>query len=562
MSSRLAAALALLIAAAQPARAQVVSADQFRLRVGSCPIRSGVGAPPTMSACDVYVDSTTGRVWISGGLSAPADLTLAPVGDIVVSPGGRDVLPAAPYETNLGSLQRKFLGIYGAELWVETLVAQNTIATIGGRVLVAPTNVLAADLGAGASTISVKYNNLSNANGGDVVYLEAGGQVEFMRIVSAATGSGPYAYSVTRNLDGSGANAWVAGDAVVNTGTTGNGFIDVYVQRGVRSNNEIGPTMVGNRRNSTTYNDWSPVWAIGNLRGLYGYSSLTDVYGTAFGNPSGAWVKIDATNGVRLGYNTTNTVSIDVAGNALIAGFNIIPNYLYSGATGASRVVMSSDGVDAFWAGAVNAVDAPFRVTATGALTASSATITGNITATSGNVLAALAAGSITAAKIAAGTITATQIASGTITATQIASNTITAGNIAGGTITGAKIAAGTITASNLSVGTLSAISANLGTVTAGTLTAVTVQSSGGDMVINNSGITLGGSQSTAGAIKFSGGPQIYTTGSYLVVDGSGASTGVALVGNAHVSGLAGSGNRHVCVTGAGDLYAGTSSGC
>lgn len=226
-----------------------------------------------------------------------------------------DIQPLLNYTTNLGSINKKLLAIYAAELWVETLVAANTMATIGGRVLVAPTTELTADLTAAATTIQVKHNNLLN---GHRVRLEANGQLEWMAITSVASGSvGAYLYSVTRNLDGSGANAWPAGSAVLSTGTTGDGFIDLYSVSGVLSGS--GPTIVGNVRTGTTYNQIEPRWAIGNLNGLYGYVSTT--YGTAFGEPSGAWIKIDPVNGVRIGYDTaTYVVLSSIAGPSITIG--------------------------------------------------------------------------------------------------------------------------------------------------------------------------------------------------------------------------------------------------
>jgi hypothetical protein len=64
-----------------------------------------------------------------------------------------------------------------------------------------------------------------------------------------------------------------------------------------------GPTIVGNVRTGTTYNNIAPRWAIGNLNGLYSYA--TDVYGVAMGDPSGANLVIDATNGLRIRNSTT-----------------------------------------------------------------------------------------------------------------------------------------------------------------------------------------------------------------------------------------------------------------
>ncbi len=238
------------------------------------------------------------------------NLTLDPTGDVIVGADGSDVLPASGYAYNLGALTNKFLTLHAAELWVETLVAQNTIATIGGRILVGPTTQLAADLTNVATTMSVKHNSLAN---GDRVYLEANGSVEFIAVASAASGTGPYTYTITRDLDGSGANAWTAGDAVFNTGQTGNGFIDLYSVRGVKAGTEVGPTIVGNVRTSSTYNAWSPRWAIGNLNGLYGYGATT--YGAAFGDPSATNVTVDATNGFRIRRGgTTEAATWDTSG--------------------------------------------------------------------------------------------------------------------------------------------------------------------------------------------------------------------------------------------------------
>lgn len=243
------------------------------------------------------------------------NLTAAPTGNFLFNTTGKQIDPVTGYDQNLGQLSKKYLTLHAAELWVETLVAQDTIATIGGRILVGPTTTLTSDLAAISTSIVVKHNQMIN---GDRIYMEANGQVEFMAIISAPSGTGPYTYTVTRNLDGTGANAWSAGDAVFNTGQAGNGFIDLYSVRGVKASSQVGPTIVGNVRNSTTYNDWSERWAIGNLNGLYGYG--TNIYGVAFGVPTGAWVKIDPTNGVRIGHNTTTFTQIDAAGNASFTG--------------------------------------------------------------------------------------------------------------------------------------------------------------------------------------------------------------------------------------------------
>ncbi len=272
-----------------------------------------------------------------------ATVTVAPTGDLVLNPGGNDVLPDANYDINLGTIAKKYLTLHAAELWVETLVAQDTIATIGGSIIVAPTTVLVQDVGVSDTSIHVKHNEIQN---GDRVLLKADGKLEPMSVTSAASGTeGNFTYSVTRlsaggiserietasaeiilTADGdeiwtspsAGAHAWYAGDAVVNIGTTGDGFMDIYSLHGVNAGTEYGPTIVGNVRLSATWNDWAPRFALGNLNGLYGYSGNT--YGAAFGEAAGAWVKIDPTNGVRIGHNATTFAQITAAGSASFTG--------------------------------------------------------------------------------------------------------------------------------------------------------------------------------------------------------------------------------------------------
>ena len=237
--------------------------------------------------------------------------------------GSQSLLPKQNYYGNLGALNKKWLTLHAAELWVGTLVAQNTIATIGGRVLIGSTTTLTQDLAAAATTIYVKHNQMII---GDCVYMEADGKVEFMAITGGPYGTvGSYYYTVTRNLDASGANDWYSGDAVFNTGQTGNGFIDLYSIRGIKSASQTGPTIVGNVRNSLTYNDWSEHWAIGNLNNLYGYTS--NIYGVGLGKyaNSSSFIVVDSTNGIRLRYKDpggviTDKITLDMSGNASFSG--------------------------------------------------------------------------------------------------------------------------------------------------------------------------------------------------------------------------------------------------
>lgn len=293
--------------------------------------------------------TTSGDVFVNGGevrtasgtglaiMPNGAALNLAPGTTLFLTPANNNALPGASYAVNLGSLTSKFLSVHAAELWVQTLVAQDVLSTIGGRILVLPTTQLSADLGDGAgdTTITVKHNSLAS---GDRIYLEANAKVEWMAVTSGAGGSaGAYTYSVTRDLDSSGRNAWNAGDAVANTGAAGDGWIDLYSVRGVASGG-YGPAIVGQERLSATYNDFEPRWAIGNLNGVYGYSS--DTYGAAFGDDDASNVVIDSTNGIR--FRNGTTVLGSWVGSTVTLGQPLTNN-------NTGQIVIDSDSMDFKW---------------------------------------------------------------------------------------------------------------------------------------------------------------------------------------------------------------------
>ncbi|MDD4291997.1 MAG: hypothetical protein PHX51_07180 [Clostridia bacterium] len=282
--------------------------------------------------------------------------------------GSQYIIPQSNYYTNLGTLQKKYLTLHAAELWVETLVAQNTIATIGGRVMVGPTTSLTRDLSTGATTVYVKHNEMAS---GDTFYMEADGKVEFMRCTSGPTLTGSeYYYSVTRNLDGSGANAWYAGDACFNTGNTGDGFIDIYSIQGIKSATQSGPSIVGSVRNSQTYNDWSEHWAVGNLKGVYGYSATT--FGAAFGKYAADVnnITVDATNGIRF-RNYTDVVA-SWAGDVITLGKIANSN---------NRLVLSSGAISFIYRNSGGSDATKISIDASG-----NATFSGSVTATAGNI--------------------------------------------------------------------------------------------------------------------------------------------------------------------------------
>lgn len=279
-----------------------VEADVVRLTSSSNP-----GAAARILASDSSGYLSLVRLTLSDRLYASLIQTAS--GDLTLSPAGARVIPIGTIQKDLGDYNRKWRTLYAGELYVETLVAQNVIATIGGRVMVAPTSKLIAELLPGATTIDVAHNIFA-AN--DYLYLAAapGGvaQVEVLKIVSGPTTiTGGYRYTVTRNVDGSGANRWEAGDAVV---LLREGYIDLTATS--TALNHMGPTIVTYARtNTATWNGFAPTTAQGNLRSFVDYSS--NIYGFALGNnltltPTTGFkgMAVDPVNGMRL-FNTSIT---------------------------------------------------------------------------------------------------------------------------------------------------------------------------------------------------------------------------------------------------------------
>lgn len=444
------------------------------------------------------------------------DLTLAPAASLKLGPVGGTTLPTTPYGVALGTLQAKFRSLAVGELYTETLVAQETVATIGGRIVVCPTTALVEDLAAGATTLTVKHNNLAS---GDVLYMESAGTVEFLRVTSGATGApGAWSYTVERDKDGGpGNHAWAAGDAVVNTGQAGAGFIDVYSVRGLKSHLEAGPTIVGNVRtasgtsetnpNVNAHNAWEPRWAVGHLNGLYGQTG--GVYGAAFGTPGGRHALYTA-NEVRFKDGGTTRLKLDGGGLVLYDGGGVERvNIGASGATFTGSIVVTAiSGLN--YAGAATPGGAANSIVGQAATATSSdfSAITGatkpennaTVGATWGTNLSGIPAtlgtpsgtglflasthlgyytgGNWTSYIKSDGTFKFYGAADKYIEWTGSALNirgSLNASDITAGTLSADRIGASSIDAGKLNVSTLSAISANLGTITSGAITGGTI---------------------------------------------------------------------------------------
>mgnify|MGYP001064279007 CR=1 FL=1 len=284
------------------------------------------------------VSSNQGVAFETAG-AAKRWVKLSPTGDILVDPdnGYGALLPVLNDSVEIGSPFRKFHQLHVSELWAETLVAEDRIATVGGRLLVAPTtrfaratpverttvsdtftanqvfaatpiadpvagqryyarlvvhqvpegttlriltgngtswsqrgtfpvgnesiHVLRFSWTAGHTQVAVSSNRTglhqvelwvtseaihvehNQPQPGDILLARKwfdsdgpgeGSRVEYFEVEARIDeyvdddGEPVYVYRVKRDLDGSGPNAWAAGDALVNTGVPDTGVIDLY----------------------------------------------------------------------------------------------------------------------------------------------------------------------------------------------------------------------------------------------------------------------------------------------------------------------------------------------
>lgn len=274
----------------------------------------------TFAALEIEYD---GSNYANITVSPSGTLSLSATGDMQLGPTGGDVLPTTPYAINLGALTNKFLTLHAAELWVETLVASNTMATIGGRIIVAPTSKLSEDLGDGpGDTTMYVQDGIYAVN--DYLVMQANNKLEWFKITVVGTEQpNGIPLTVERDKDGSGRNLWYQGDAVINTGGVGDGWIDIYSTSGLYAG--TGPAIVGSVRTSNlAYSNFANQFAIGNLNGTYGYSA--DKFGLGLGRHGGDYITIDPDDGLQ--FYTSNVRYAQFDNDQLTLGRTTAENIL------------------------------------------------------------------------------------------------------------------------------------------------------------------------------------------------------------------------------------------
>jgi len=215
----------------------------------------------------------------------------------------RHIIPEATDTYDLGTSLKLWRKGWLSELDT-ILFTQNTMTLLGGWFVVSkgegalPANVAAADT-------TIDFGQTMTVN--DFVVFRSSLQAEYIQVGTLVSGT---TYNVTRNLDGSGANDWVAGQPYMILGQSGNGRIEL---------NAYNTPRIQLLKQGATYNAQTELIRIGDLNGNWGYTA--EKWGVAIGEyatdkPN---IVIDADGIMKFRLYTTDVMTF-AGGNADITG--------------------------------------------------------------------------------------------------------------------------------------------------------------------------------------------------------------------------------------------------
>ncbi len=251
----------------------------------------GAGVGISVSADAVAIDLTASLTWTGSHVFQNTLTTYS-------------IVPASTDTYDLGSTTKLWRKGYLSELDA-VVFAINTVTLLGGWLFITKDEgTINADLTAVATTID--FGKAMTLN--DFVLFRGLGQVEYVQVISLVSGT---TYNVTRNLDGSGANAWPKGTPFAVLGQSGQGRIEL---------NAYDTPRIQLITQGATYNAQAEAIRIGDLNGNWGYVAAT--WGMAIGEYAANKpnITIDPTNGLRIRNYSTDVLNFDVSGNAIISG--------------------------------------------------------------------------------------------------------------------------------------------------------------------------------------------------------------------------------------------------
>lgn len=215
----------------------------------------------------------------------------------------RHVMPEATDTYDLGSSTVLWRKGWLSEL--DAIVfAENTIQIIGGWFMI-PKRSGTLPFGASAGTSPIDFGQTMYAD--EFVLMRMAGQVEYIKVLSSAGGT---SYNVTRDLDGTGSNNWIAGTPFVVLGVSGDGRIEL---------NASDTPRISLVRQGATYNAQTELVRIGDLNAWGPYGGET--WGMAVGEYGAGKTSLtaEATNGIRI-FNGSTVIGQWAADGSITVG--------------------------------------------------------------------------------------------------------------------------------------------------------------------------------------------------------------------------------------------------
>ncbi len=233
------------------------------------------------------------------------------------------ILPGLTDTYDLGNMDLLWRKIWGSEL--SAVVLKEYEQFVMGGLWQITKQEGAIEAGITAADTQVDFGQAMTV--GDFVVFRSAGKVEYMSVGTPVINT---TYSVTRDLDGSGANDWPAGSVYAVLGKSGDGRI-VF--------DAINNPRMSIFSQGATYNAQAEQLRFGDLNGNWGYPTQT--WGVAIGEyASGkANLTLDPVNGLRLRNYQTDIIKL----TGSLATFE---NWIQLGTNGGIRQGSGSWGVD------------------------------------------------------------------------------------------------------------------------------------------------------------------------------------------------------------------------
>ncbi len=238
----------------------------------------------------------------------------------------RDIRANSSDNFDLGRYDRLWRKLYVST--IAATVFEFTTATLFGGYSIVGKQAGAFSAGVSAGDTTINFGQTMTPSDWVIVRAaDTGGTVkaEYLQVGTLVSGT---TYNVTRDLAASYSPdpAWAAGTPFLVLGASGDGRVEILAYDG--------KPRIAFLQQGATYGASSVRGVVGNLNGYFGYA--TDVHGAAFGDASTAWIKIDPTNGVRIGYNADTHVSLSSASGLVAGGVELSKDGLYINPVAAS----------------------------------------------------------------------------------------------------------------------------------------------------------------------------------------------------------------------------------